>query len=189
MSETLDIANLGTLEIEGSGSKYEAPSAFYRPIDPGTETVVIEATPGDDRFYPLKDFETKQSMAGFSVNLQFKILGGKQDGKTFFAFIDTRRKKERNGNDVQDYLVNSGYQGRLLTVADYKTAVQNHVGTVQAVITWNGGKCEVCQKYTVKKLKDFPLLADGRPNHVAPCPDCGEPVGAKVKIVMFKAKR
>jgi len=181
-----DIANLGTATIEGSEGEYEAPSEFFRPPTPGKVDLILDKTPEDKDFYELKDFETKEKIPGFSVNLKFKIQGGVEDGRTFFAFIDTRKARDRNGNMVQDYLRSAGFTGRLVQENDYKDAVKNHIGTATAKLTWTGSKCDLCEKVTVKKLTEFPLKSDGLTRaHTMPCPSCGETIGAKAKIAMF----
>src|SRR5438045_4046188 len=105
MAETFDIANLGTQAIDEGDGTYETASEFYRPVEPGTEMVILSEMPTDDKFYPVKDFETQEVLPGFSVNLHLKIQGGVQDEKKFFTFADTRKKSTRNGNDVKDYLL------------------------------------------------------------------------------------
>lgn len=189
MAETLDIANLGTEAID-LGGDYEAPSEFFRPPEPtGAKertNLQLNKAPEDSNFYPLKDFDTKQPIRGFAVNLNFKIIGGLQDGKTFFTMIDTRKKANRPGNDVIDFLRSAGFTGRLVMEKDYIDALQSYVGTAQAKLTWTGDKCQICDKKTIKNINGFPLKADGiTRNHVTECPDCGEPVGARVKIAMF----
>lgn len=185
-----DIANMGV--VEGSEAAYEAPSEFFRPPSPTPTgeltTVIREGEVTDENFYPLRDFQTKQVIDGFSVNLKLKIVGGKDDDKKFNVFIDTRKFREAPGNQVQNYLREAGFTGPLVTVEQYKNAVQNHIGMVGAKLTWTGRKCDMCAKTTVKKLKDFPTRADGTLNHVTSCPECLESVGAQVKVILFKKK-
>ena len=188
MSETLNITNLGTQVIDQGEGEYEAPSEFYRPPDPTPKgertTLVLVEPPADGKFYPMRDWDTGETIPGFSVNLHFKIQGGVQDDREFYTLIDTR-KNQRNSSMVKDYLLGMGYTGRLVTVEDFKTAVQTFIAPVQTKLTWTGEKCETCARRTVKKLADFTLRADGSRRHVTKCPDCGEDVGARVKIVMF----
>lgn len=189
MSE-FDISNMGT-EVIDNGAEYEAPSEFYRPPEPNVgkssyTTIQAVEGPADGKFYNLSDFDTHLPIAGFSVNIQFEIKGGAQDGQKFYTMIDTRKSQYRNGSMVKDYLLGSGFQGRLQTVDDFKNAVQTFIGPVDAKLTWTGDKCETCEKRTLKKLSDFPRKADGTYNHVGICPDCGEKVGARVKISMFR---
>lgn len=183
-----DIANLADQEID-QGGEYEAPSEFFRPPEPTErgerETIQAVEAPADGKFYPVTDFDTRQVIPGFMVNLQFEIKGGKQDGKRFFAMIDTRKKLQRNSSDVKDYLLGMGFAGVLRSVDDFKTAVQTTLAPVDARLTWTGDKCQTCDKKTVKRISEFPLKDDGTRNHVTKCPDCGEDVGARVKIAMF----
>lgn len=186
----MDLSNMGTVAI--ADENYEAPSEFFRPVDPtpAKETTMI-IREGDPTLYEnLTDFNTKEKIAGFSMNQRFKIVGGKQDGATFYAFIDTRKAKDRNGSKVQDYLVASGYQGRLVTLDDFKLAVQSHTGVASAIIGWEGQKCDICDKKTLKKTEDFKnFRADGSRNHVMPCPTCGEDIGARATILRFVVKK
>jgi DNA-directed RNA polymerase subunit RPC12/RpoP len=191
MSETLDLANLGTQPID-QGGQYEPPSEFFRPPEPtakGARTkLVLAESPEDDRFYPLKDFDTKEEIPGFSVNLKFSIVGGPQDGKEFYAFISTRKFSNRNSSLVKDYLLGAGFTGQLITEADFKNAVQNFIGPVDAKIVWEGERCATCGKRTVK-MADFPERENGTLNHVTACPQCGEPIGARAKVSMFFPRR
>ncbi len=189
-----DIANISDMEIPGAGEAYEAPSDFFKPVNPtakGEVTLIIPAdTLKDEQFKTITDYNTKAAIPGFSVFMKWKVVGGQQDGKVFFADIDTRQFSTRNGNRVQDYLLNStpSFTGRLLSVDDYKNALQQHTAVVPSVLGWKADKCVICEKYPKLKQTDF-LRPNGTYYHVAACPDCGEGVGARVKIVTFKAKK
>ncbi len=193
MSDQLDLANLGTQAIDEGDGVYETASEFYRPPDPGKETIILKEVPGEERFYPVKDFDSQQILPGFSTNLHFVIQGGAQDGAEFFAFIDTRKKPNRNGNDVKDYILAMTAAGQSIppvtTVEEYKNAIQNYIAPVEAKLTWSGAKCECGAKRL--KLKAFDFKKDSLGNntsireHVTKCQDCGEKVGAQVKISAF----
>lgn len=181
-NNALDLANLDTQPVEQSG-EYEGASEFYRPPEPGKVHIRIKEAPGDDRFGGLKDFDSGEAIPGFYVNAQWEIVGGEQDTMSFFGMIDTRRKQQRNGSDVEDYVHALKAKGQDVsdrTYGDLRKAIQTSFSPVLARLTWTSDKCECGAKRL--KLKDFPLKADGKTReHVATC-KCGEKLGAKAKI-------
>lgn len=182
MSTTETDIDISTLnEIVPTTGEYEAPSEFFRPPEPGKETIIRD---GDAVTYINK----KDGVTTLSINAKFKILGGLQDGRTFFTFIGTRQNKFRNANDAQDYLLAMGYTERLVTIADYKAALETTILPADVLLTWESDKCSTCDKNLYQKLKDFPKRSDGSYQHVTKCKDCGEAVGAKVRISKFLPK-
>lgn len=183
-TNALDIANLDTQPVEHS-EEYEGASEFYRPPEPGKKDFILDEAPGDDKFGGLKAFDSEEAIPGFYFNGKWKIVGGEQDDQTFFAMLDTRKKRDREGSDVEDYvraLEVKGQTVKYATYGDLKTSIQTAFATVSGRLTWTGDKCPNECGAKRLKLSQFPLKADGKTrDHIGTCA-CGEKVGARAKI-------